>query len=248
MFKIAVCDDNIADLANLVSMINDYRDRQRDKHTIEATAFNAAADLIAAMESGQQYDLVILDILMPFMSGMEAANEIRLFNKNVKIIFLTSSPEFALESYSVEAYYYALKPIWKEKLIILLDKVRGELETEEETSFLIKSKTGLIRVYISRIEFAEVIGRTIYFHIVDGSVIETIGAMAKLEKALLLKPCFIKPHRSYIINMTYIESICQREIKMQSRALVPIAKANFSTVKAAYVSFSFKDFKDLDNA
>jgi len=248
MLKIAVCDDNIADLTNLFSMINDYRDIQRDNKTIEATAFNSAMDLIAAMESGQRYDLVMLDILMPFMTGMEAANEIRLFNKDIKIIFLTSSSEFAVESYSVGAYYYALKPIWKEKLTILLDKVTGEMENQEEISFLIKSKTGLTRVYINRIEFAEVIGRTIYFHITDGTVIETVGAMTKLEKELLSKPCFIKPHRSYIINMTHIDSICQREIKMQSRASVPIAKANFSTVKAAYVSFSFNDFKNMEDA
>ncbi len=248
MLKIAVCDDSIADLTNLVSMINDYRDMQRDNKTIEATAFNCAMDLVAAMESGQRYDLVILDILMPFMTGMEAANEIRLFNKDIKIIFLTSSPEFAVESYSVGAYYYALKPIWKEKLTILLDKVFGEMETEEETSFLIKSKSGLTRVYINRIEFAEVIGRTIHFHITDGTVIETVGAMTKLEKELLSKPCFIKPHRSYIINMAHIDTLGQREIKMQSRALVPIAKANFGAVKSAYISFSFKDFRNLEEA
>jgi len=248
MLKIAVCDDNIADLSNLVSMINDYKAMRCDKHIIEANAFNSAVDFIAAMESGQRYDLVILDILMPFMTGMEAANEIRLFNKDIKIIFLTSSPEFAVESYSVGAYYYALKPIWKEKLTILLDKVIGEMEAEEETSFLVKSKSGLTRIYIKRIEFAEVIGRTIHFHLTDGTVIETVGAMAKLEKELLSNSCFIKPHRSYIINMAYIDTLGQREIKMQSRASVPIAKANFSTVKASYISFSFKDFRNLEDA
>ena len=248
MLKIAVCDDNIADLSNLVSMINDYKAMRRDKHIIEATAFNSAVDLIAAIESGQRYDLVILDILMPFMTGMEAANEIRLFNKDIKIIFLTSSPEFAVESYSVGAFYYALKPIWKEKLTILIDKVIGEIEAEYETSFLIKSKSGLTRVYINRIEFAEVISRTIHFHLTDGTVIETVGAMAKIEEELLSNPCFIKPHRSYIINMSHIETLSQKEIIMQSHSSVPIAKANFGAIKSAYISFSFKDFKNLEDA
>jgi DNA-binding LytR/AlgR family response regulator len=241
MLKIAVCDDNIADLSNVVSLIEDYQASQRDKNNIKYTAFQSAVDLIAAMESGQQYDLVLLDILMPFMTGMDAAKEIRQFNQAVKIIFMTSSPEFAVESYVVDAYYYALKPVWKEKLFILLDKVISETEIQLGASFLIKSKTGLTRIYIMRLEFAEVIGRTILYHLTDGSVIEAIGTMNELEKELLANPCFIKTHRSYIINMEQIDTISQREIKMQSHALVPLAKANYSTVKSAYIAFAFKE-------
>ena len=248
MLKIAVCDDDVAELSNIISIINDYKAIQRDKHIVESTAFHSAVDLVSAMESGQRYDLVILDILMPFLTGMEAAKEIRQFNQDAKIIFATSSTEFAVESYSVDAYYYALKPIWKEKLFILLDKVLSESETNTGSSILIKSKEGLTRIYINRLEFAEVIGRTIHFHITDGTVIETVGAMTKLEKELLSKPCFIKPHRSYIINMDHIDTLGQREIIMQSRSSVPIAKANFGAIKSAYISYSFKDFRNLEDA
>jgi len=241
MLKIAICDDNIADLSNMASIINDYKASQRDKHIIEYTAFQSAIDLIAAMESGQRYDLVLLDILMPFMTGMDAAKEIRQFNQDVKIIFSTSSPEFAVESYSVGAYYYAIKPIWDEKLFILLDKVISEKEVQKGNSFLIKSKAGLTRIYINRLEFAEVIGRIIFYHLADGSVIEALGSMSDLEEELLSNPCFIKPHRSYIINMDHIDMLSQREIKMKSLALVPIAKANYQTVKTAYIAFAFKE-------
>ncbi len=241
MLKIAICDDNITDLSNVVSIIGDYQSLQRDKNNIKFTAFQSAVDLIAAMESGQQYNLVLLDILMPFMTGMDAAKEIRQFNQDVKIIFMTSSPEFAVESYSVDAYYYALKPVWKEKLFVLLDKVISETELQLGAGFLIKSKTGLTRIYFNRLEFAEVIGRTILYHLTDGSIIEAIGSMSELELELLSTPCFIKTHRSYIINMGQINTIRQREIKMQSLALVPVAKVNYSTVKSAYITFAFKE-------
>jgi len=241
MLKIAICDDNIADLSNVVSIIEDYQALQRDKNNIKYTAFQNAADLIAAMESGQQYDLVLLDVLMPFITGMDAAKEIRQFNQVIKIIFMTSSPEFAVESYSVNAYYYALKPVWKEKLFILLDKVISEMQIQSGTSFQIKSKTGLTRIYINRLEFAEVTGRTILYYLTDGSVKEAIGSLRELEKELLSNPCFIKPHRSYIINMQHIGTIGQREIKMQSHALVPMATANRNTVKSAYMTFAFEE-------
>ena len=241
MLKIAICDDNISELSNVVSIIGEYQALQRDKNKINFTAFQSAVDLIAAMESGQQYDLLLLDVLMPLLSGMDAAKEIRQFNQEIKIIFMTSSPEFAVESYAVEAYYYALKPIWKEKLFILLDKVISESEIQLGTGFLIKSKTGLTRIYINRLEFAEVIGRTICYHLTDGAVIEATGSMSQLEKELLTSPCFIKTHRSYIINMEQIDTHSQREIKMQSLAVVPIAKANYNAVKAAYISYAFKE-------
>ncbi len=241
MLKIAICDDNISELSNVVSIIGEYQALHRDKNKINFTAFQSAVDLIAAMESGQQYDLLLLDVLMPLLSGMDAAKEIRQFNQEIKIIFMTSSPEFAVESYAVEAYYYALKPIWKEKLFILLDKVISESEIQLGTGFLIKSKTGLTRIYINRLEFAEVIGRTICYHLTDGSVIEAIGSMSQLEKELLTSPCFIKTHRSYIINMEQIDTLSQREIKMQSLAVVPMAKSNYNAVKAAYISYAFKE-------
>lgn len=241
MLKIAICDDNISELSNIVSIIGDYQGLQSNNGRIKFTAFHSAVDLIAAIESGQQYNLILLDILMPFMTGMDAAKEIRQFNQDVKIIFMTSSPEFAVDSYSVDAYYYALKPIWKEKLFILLDKVISEMEIQLGASLLIKSKTGLTRIYINRLEFAEVIGRTIHYHLTDGSVIEAVGSMLELEKELLSNSCFIKAHRSYIINMEHINTLSQREIKMQSLALVPLAKANYSTLKSAYIAFAFEE-------
>jgi DNA-binding LytR/AlgR family response regulator len=239
MLKIAVCDDNIEDLSNIVSIINDYIALHRDKNMITYTAFQNAVDLIAVMESGQKYDLVLLDILMPFLTGMEAAKEIRQFNNDVRIIFITSSSDFAVDSYSVDAYYYALKPMWKDKLIILLDKVISDMEIDKGTSFLVKSKTGLTRIYTNKLEFAEIIGKSLFYHFIDGSVIEAAGSMSEVEKELRDNPCFIKPHRSYIINMTHIDTISSKEIKMQSQILVPLARARLNTVKSTYLNFAF---------
>lgn len=239
MLNIAICDDTIADLSNMVSHISSYQTNQIEPHSLKYTTFQNAMDLIASMEGGQQYDLVFLDIIMPFMTGMEAAKEIRQFNQNIKIIFSTSSSEFAVESYAVDAYYYYLKPVCKEKLFPILDELISDIALESSSSHLIKSNIGLTKIYNSKLEFAEIIGRTVLYHLTDGSILEANGSMTELEKALLIYPCFIKPHRSYIINMDHIDTLRQREIKMQSLALVPIAKAKYSAVKAAYITFTF---------
>jgi len=148
----------------MASIVNDYKVLREGKYKIEYTTFQSAVDFISAMESGQKYDFVLLDILMPLLTGMAAAKEIRQFDQDIKIIFSTSSSEFTVVSYTVDAYYYALKPIWKDKLCILLDKAFSKIEVASGTSILIKSKTGLRRVCMHRLELAEVITRTIFYH------------------------------------------------------------------------------------
>lgn len=239
--KIAICDDNISDLSNIVSIVEDYILSNKNNFQIEYIAYKNPVDLIMVMESGQHFDLLLLDIFMPHMNGMEVAKEIRQYNQDVKIIFSTSSAEFAVESYTVDAFYYMLKPIQKENLITLFDKVVSETKLLSGTSILIKSKTGLTRIQTHRLEYAEVIGRTIFYHIYDNLVIESIGTMLELEDELLGNPCFIKPHRSYIVNMDYIDTLRNRELKMRSHTIIPMPKANYKYVKSAYLAYAFKE-------
>ncbi len=243
MLKIAVCDDNQEDLSNIVIMLNDYTSAKADRRSVTCTPFSNAVDLLSAMEHDQSFDLVLLDIIMPLTTGMDAAHEIRQFNKEVKIVFLTSSSEYAVESYSVNAYSYVLKPVGKAALHSMLDRVISELEDTVDTWFLVKSKTGFIRVPFKRLEFAEVLGHTITYHLTDGSSLEAAGTMTGLEELLLVKNGFIKPHRSYIVNMVHIDTLGPRYIKMRSQALVPVSKVNFGVIKNSYIAFTFTHVK-----
>lgn len=240
MLRIAVCDDRREDLLHIEAIINDFL-AVKAEHPAEYTLFSNAVDLLWAIEQGQRYDLVLLDILMPSMTGMDAAREIRHFDQDVKIVFLTSSTEFAVESYTVNAYYYILKPIQKTQLYTLLDKVVYDTNNQADSSFLIRSNQGLVRAYINKLEFAEIIGRTIFYHFTDGSVTQAQGVLTELESVLLPHSCFIKPHRSYIVNMSHIASLSQREIRMRAGNIVPMAKAHYGDIKSAYVSFAFND-------
>ena len=242
VLRIAVCDDSREDLLHIETIINDYL-AVKDTQPAEYTSFNNAMGLLWEIEHGQRYDLVLLDILMPSMTGMDVAREIRHFDQDVKIVFLTSSTEFAVESYAVHAYYYILKPIPKTQMFALLDKVICDTNNQEGSSFLIKSNQGLIRAYLNKLEFAEIIGRTIFYHFTDGSITQAQGLLAELESVLLPHSCFIKPHRSYIVNMSHIESLSQREIRMHAGTVVPMAKAHYRNIKSAYVSFLFNNLK-----
>jgi len=247
MLKIAICDDHRSDLSIMVSHIEEYQTLHKNNFEIAYTTFGNATDLISSMENGTSYDIVLLDIIMPMVTGMDAAREIRLFNNDVKIIFATSSPEFAVESYAVNAYYYVLKPMKQEMIFKLLDKILSEKTFQSNQNLIVKGKFGLTTLHIHRLEFAEVIGRTILYHLTDGTVIESVFTMAELEKTLLIYPCFIKPHRSYIVNMRHIDTLSKRDIKMKSLNLIPIAKANFKVIKSTYLDYDFNNLQKISN-
>lgn len=240
MPKIAVCDDDVSELSNIISIINEYKETNTFRCEITYTAFQSAVELIAAIEFGNCYDIILLDIVMPLTNGMEAAREIRTHDKVAKIVFLTSSSEFAIDAYAVDAFYYALKPIWKEKLFAVLDKIFASINNQNDSSFLVKCKTGLTRIPLHMLEYAEISGRTIYYHLLNGVVLEETGVMAKLEQLLLAYPQFAKPHRAFIVNLDCIDVLALREVKLYSNAAIPVSKANYSDLKASYIARTFQ--------
>lgn len=243
MYRVAVCDDSPEELAQIAFCILDYAAAHDESLKITCTQFGNALDLLAAIEAGQAFDLIFLDIIMPHITGMDAAAEIRQLDKDVKIVFLTSSSEFAVDSYAVNAYFYALKPVGPAVLVSLLDRVFAEREEQAGAWFLIKSTAGLTRIHFSKLEYAEVLGRTLNYHLTNGVTMASAGAIGMLDKLLLPENGFIKPHRSYIVNMSHIDTLAQRQIVMQSKAIVPIAKANWAMVKTAYMDYSFTNLK-----
>ena len=136
MIEIAFCDDDLSELEELKMFLDHYRTERRQE--IKFRCFQSAIDLLEEIEKGNQFDILFLDILMPGETGINAAGEIRKHDKNVKIIFLTSSPEFALESYTVGAYFYQLKPVKKEKFFSLMDSVLSVCEKENRYSLILK--------------------------------------------------------------------------------------------------------------
>ncbi len=235
MLKIVICDDELQELSCISDLLSQYT---TEKNAVcKQDAFLNAFDLLDAMKR-QAYDVLFLDVLMPGISGLEVANEIRSFDSSVKIIFLTSSPEFAVESYAVDAYYYLLKPATVGKLFPILDRIFLEKDRTEET-ISIMQPSGLIRLPLGRIEFVEVYGKMLMFHFDDGSIKEMRGSISEFEDKLLCRDNFYKVHRSYIVNMEYIKSINAKEITTYAGQTVRISRLLSGKVKEAYMHFLF---------
>ena len=235
MLKIAVCDDSRELLEKVEKDLHEYESVRSTPVTVHT--YSNAMELLDGLKK-TDYDILILDIIMPGFTGMQAAHEIRKFNEEIKIIFLTSSKEFAIESYSVGAYYYLLKPVLKEKLFSVLDKVVSEITSKQE-SCVIYTHMGIVNIPFAKIECLEVYNKHLVFHLSDGSTKETRGALTDYENVFLERKEFLKIHRSYILNMDYIHSIEAGEIATYSGKRFPVSRLLAKDIKEHYMNYMF---------
>ena len=238
MIGIAFCDDDISVLSELRSLLERYRAERGGE--IVCTAFRSPLELIAEIERGTRYDVLLLDVLMPGMTGMDAAREIRRYDSSVKLIFLTSSAEFAVESYTVNAYFYQLKPIRRDSFFRLMDSVLSDCEKERGTGLILRCKTGITRVELDRLEYCEVLGRSLWLHLTNGASLESGGGMEHLCARLADDERFVRIHRSYLVNLDYIRTLSPRSITMMSLAELPLPRGKYAELKEAYLDYAFR--------
>lgn len=237
MIRAAFCDDDMSVLDELMDLMDQYCNKNNEK--IQHTAFYSSLELLAEIEKGVRYDILFLDIILPNENGINIAKEIRQYDSVVKIIFLTSSSEFAVQSYTVDAYFYQLKPIWKESFFRLMDSAISECQKERQKSLILNCKSGITRIELDRLEYCEVLGRTLLFHMENGRVLESVGSMDKLYRQLSQYKNFVRPHRSFLINMDYIRKISYKAITMENLTELPIPHGKCSEVKNLYLEYAF---------
>lgn len=205
MFEIIICDDDDACLEQTCQLVNDWK------------AAISTPISVKTMESGDKLleycaknspDVILLDIMMPLLNGMDAARELREHNLISKIIFLTTSPEFAIESYDVDASGYLLKPVDREKLYKLLDKCLSAVSKPAD-SIAVHTAFGYQNVLMHHIEFLEAQNKKVLLALYDGKRLEAIGKLSDYEKLLTVEKGFFKCHRSYIVYMPAVEHFQQ---------------------------------------
>lgn len=239
MMKIGFCDDNLSVLNELEALLDRYR-MERNLE-IDYMMFRSPLDLLEESERGVRFNILFLDVLMPGENGIDVAAEIRSYDSDVKIIFLSSSAEFAVQSYSVGAYFYQLKPICAEGFYSLMDSVLATCEKEQAGGLLLRCKSGITRVDLRHLEYCEVIHRTLFFHLSSGKVLESIGSMDELFNQLKLYGNFLRPHRSYLINLDYVQRLTARAVTMSCLTEIPIPRGKYNEIKNAFLEYAFQN-------
>ena len=233
---IAICDDQEFELNTLKDLIEKWQSYHHI--TLPCKWFRSAAEMLDAAEK-ETFTLYLLDVMMPGTNGIDAAKEIRTFDQTAEIVFLTSSPGFAYESYGVHALDYLLKPISAEMLFPLLDKLFLK-EQKPEEGLSMRCSGALIRILFSHLTYVEVIGKHLYFHLADGTTHEVYASLKDYAPLLLARPEFVQIHRSYIVNMFQVAELSPKGIHTFSGANLPISRLLYSKVQKEYVKLLFE--------
>ena len=234
---IVVCDDNLSEAKHITELIHDYGIH------IRLVTHTTPRDTIAYLNTHTAVDLCILDIIMPDISGVELAQELRNGGYTGEIVFLTSSNNFAFESYEVKAFRYILKPYTKEQLFQVLHEVENKIKAEDNTGIMIKTQEETRFVPHREIMYAEAQLRKVTLHLENGLTLDFFAKFGDVSKELENDRRFIRCHRSYIANMDYVSSIAGKTVELHGGASIPIS-STYSDVKSRYMHFVLGEFND----
>ena len=236
MFRIAVCDDDLSFLENAAEMIENWS--KQSGIPVEIFTYDNGDELLAG-DMSVHPDIIFLDIIMPLFSGMDTAKELRERDTAAQIIFMTSSPEFALESYEVKAQDYILKPVSCERIKKVLDECVASFEAEPK-NLVFKTSFGYQKLYIHDIEYVEAQNKGVVFYLRTGESVEANEPLHSIEERLEGSNSFFKCHRSYFVYMPNVNRFNGTKIITKTGRNVPIARGCAKAFKEAYFSMMFK--------
>lgn len=243
--RVAICDDDALELEKIRETVLEFIQSKQAEAEITLSTFSNGLELLNYINHTASFDLIVLDILMPYMTGIEAAAQVRKSDSDTKIIFLTTSPEFAVNSYKVNAFYYLLKPFAKQEFMSLLEKALVSIRADKSGGIVIKEKAGLKRIPLHMIEYVESVKHTLNFHLRGGETAACYAKMGDYSEAILEDPRFIHCHQSFIVNMGRVAQITSKYFVMLDQTQIPISRTVYPKVKQDYIQYIFHKEKDF---
>ena len=234
---IAVCDDCPRERENTVAMVRRWS--EESGIPVRILSCENGDELLTKMRSAS-VDVLFLDILMPLLNGMDTARELRQTNTATHIVFLTASPEFALDSYEVKAKGYLIKPATYDKIKAVLEEYTCAVP-DERKSVVFKTPFGYQKLFLHNIEYIEAQNRRVVLFLTDGHSVETAEPLHAVEEKLADDPSFFRCHRSYLVYLPNIDRFNTTEITTRSGHRLPVARASAKPLKEAYFSLMFEE-------
>lgn len=233
--SIAICDDDLTDASRIQGLVRQYC-RERPGVELEAVYFESGQALLDAVKEGQSFSLYLLDILLPEMSGIAIADRLAELRARAPVIFLTSSPEYALDAFRVRALNYLLKPIQAPDLFVALDEALASRTRPRPV--LIPTEEGETAVPIDRIVYAECNIHRVRYHLSDGSVLLSRTLRVPFSQAvrpLLESNRFLQPHRSYVVNADYVLQLAGNSLTLMDEQSIPVSQLRMPEVRRQYM-------------
>lgn len=234
MLRIAICDDQPSERELLGGFLRGYFAAHPYEYVL--TEYGRGETLVDDYEDGSvSFDLIFLDIFMDGILGMEAARGVRQYAPKVPIVFLTTTPDYALESYDVQAFGYLVKPLDGEKAAALLERfLREEYDGRQKTLLLREGGKGR-RIAYREIESIESRRNVLLVRLESGEEHRVYARLDDVERELEGHG-FLRCHKSYIVNMDQVRTV-DNDFIMASGRRVPIRQRGSKAIRDAYFDY-----------
>lgn len=231
--NIVICDDEKVQRELLSKIVSDFFESRNMPYTIREYA--SAEELLFHHEQNQDFDILLLDIQMKAMNGVQLAEKLRSQNNHAAIIFVTGDPDYVFDGYRVEAVNYLLKPVHESKVIDCLEKA---MEKQiQEKMIILSCEQGLVKIKQNDILHIQSDG-----HYLNLTTTHTTYRSKKRLKDMeqeLTASQFYRVGKSDIVNLEFISRITSKEIILMNQTIIPIPKGKYRHVSEAFMNFHF---------
>ena len=225
-YLIAVVEDSPADTKTIQTLL----DRYAGDHNVhfDMKFFSDSSSFLSDYQP--IYDLVLMDINLPGLNGLEAATRMRRLDQSVVLLFITSLARYAANGYEVDATDFIVKPVSYPNFEAKLRRALSRCNHSSGQDFLIPTSDGIYRIAPSRIKYIETAGHTLIYHTTEG-VIRSAGLLKDVEKKLDSRQ-FVRCNRCYLINLAYAKVI-ENQILIIDGNQLPISRPRYKAFLAA---------------
>lgn len=231
MFRIAICEDDAPSLQYEKKLIHAWAAGR----AVCADAYADAEEFLFRTEDLPDYDLLILDIRMGAMNGMELAKKLRSAGKDASILFLTGLAEYAIEGYEVGAVRYLLKPIREDDFWCALDEVYETYEESENDYFLLNQGGEILKIAYGKILYAEAQGHYIRMKTQKG-IREWKAPFSSLSPAFARGDFFLLKRGLYV-NLAHVERITRTDCILDDGSCLAVARSRYRKLNEAFIAF-----------
>ena len=228
--RIAICDDEAVQQQIIQKYLEEWAEMNGE--VLETELFISGESFSFAWEEDRVFDLLILDVEMGQLNGMELAAKIRSQDENIPILFVTGYDKYMAQGYEVSALHYLLKPVHKEKLFEVLDKVKKLGKNEEKLLF--QTDKGPISLPVSKIWYVEARTHQCVLYTEEDEYILYSG-INEMAEILGNYREFVRCHRSYVVNVRHILAAVKSELVLDDKRRIPVSRNSEKRVKQVFM-------------
>lgn len=218
MIRIALVEDDRVYREELMQFLKRYEQESNEKFHI--TTFTDGDEIVDGYSCS--FDIILMDIVMKYMNGMDAAERIREMDSEVVIIFITNTPQYAMKGYMVDALDYVLKPITYFSFSQRIDRALARMKKRTKKYLSISYKGGIKKLDVSQITYVEVRDHDLIFHTAEQEYLSK-GTLSDVEQSLEQQP-FFRCNKCYLVNLEYVEGVQNNDI-LVAGDLVQVSRA-----------------------